>query len=131
MQLKNKINPTFVGFLFLYIRKLYICFQIAYISKNKEAFSGLIFLGAYSTIDLSDTSFNIISIYGENDNVMNKDKYNSSLSNLPTNYHEEIITGRNHAYFGMYGNQAGDGKAIISNEEQIEQAADIIYKFLQ
>ena len=41
-----------------------------------------------------------------------------------------IIEGGNHAYFGSYGEQDGDGKANISNAEQIEFAANEIEKML-
>ena len=37
--------------------------------------------------------------------------------------------GGNHACFGMYGNQAGDGAASIDNVEQISITADLIINF--
>jgi hypothetical protein len=39
-------------------------------------------------------------------------------------------TGGNHAGFGSYGEQRGDGTATISNEEQQQQIADKLTSWL-
>lgn len=98
----------------------------SYLSKNADKFDGLILLGSYSTADLSNTSLNVISIYGSEDKVLNYKKYNKYKSNLPSDFKEVIIDGGCHANFGMYGKQDGDGKCTISNEEQIIQTMQII-----
>ncbi len=98
----------------------------SYIGKHTEAFDGLILLGAYSTSDLSSTDLNILSVYGSPDNVMNPQKYEKYKSNLGDNFSEFIIKGGNHAYFGMYGEQKGDGAADIENLEQIFITAEKI-----
>ena len=51
-------------------------------------------------------------------------------SNLGLDYIEYIIDGGNHAYFGNYGEQKGDGKATINNQQQIKQTAVILDKFI-
>lgn len=102
----------------------------SYLANNLDDFDGLILLGAYSTEDFSDKDIDVISIYGENDGVMNKDKYNKYLSNMPVSFYEEIVIGGNHAYFGMYKEQAGDGKASISCLEQINITSNLINKYL-
>ena len=103
----------------------------SYVSSNTSKVSGLILLGAYSTSDLSNTSLNVISIYGSEDKVLNMDKYNKYKSNLPKMYKEEIIAGGCHSYFGMYGEQSGDGKCLISNTEQISKTMDIISNYIK
>jgi pimeloyl-ACP methyl ester carboxylesterase len=95
---------------------------------NPDLFGGVILLGAYSTNDITD--FRVLSIYGTNDLVMNRVKYESNIKHLPKNFEEHVIIGGNHAYFGMYGEQDGDGEAIISNEEQIEITTGYIYRFI-
>jgi len=102
----------------------------SYIADNTDNFDGLILLGAYSTEDLSTSDLDILSIYGSEDKVLNKDKYDNNLSNLPFDYTEVVIEGGNHAYFGMYGEQDGDGKAIITNVEQIMITAESIADFI-
>ena len=91
-------------------------------------FEGVILLAAYSTNDITD--LRVLSIYGTNDLIMNRTNYESNLEHLPKNFEEHVIIGGNHAYFGMYGEQEGDGEAIIENAEQIEAAAGYIYRFI-
>lgn len=100
----------------------------SYLKDNSDSFEGLILLGAYSSINLSNTNLKVISIYGSEDKVLNYKKYNKSKKNLPNNFVEEIIEGGCHSYFGVYGKQNGDGNPTISNEEQINITADIIQK---
>lgn len=91
----------------------------SYVSKNINLFEGLVLLGSYSTADLSETDIKVLSVYGSEDMVMNKEKYESNKKNLPSHFTEIIIDGGCHAYFGMYGEQDGDGTPKITNEKQI------------
>ena len=91
----------------------------AYLEKNAEDYEGLILLGSYSTADLSQSGLDVLSIYGSEDKVMNREKYEDNKANLPEGFTEVILDGGCHAYFGMYGPQDGDGTPTISNEEQI------------
>ena len=62
---------------------------------------------------------------------MNREKYGKYRDNLPDDTEETVIEGANHAGFGMYGEQQGDGEATITNAEQIEITADIIAEFVK
>lgn len=97
-------------------------------SSHNELFNGVVLLGAYSTNDI--TNLEVLSIYGSNDKVMNERKYHKYFDNLPDKFTERVINGGNHAYFGMYGEQDGDGKASISNIEQINLTAQYIIDFI-
>lgn len=97
-------------------------------STHNELFNGVILLAAYSTNDISN--LDVLSIYGSNDGVLNENKYNKNKDNLPKNYIEYVIKGGNHAYFGMYGKQKGDGTATITNAEQINLTAQYITDFI-
>jgi pimeloyl-ACP methyl ester carboxylesterase len=99
----------------------------SYVSKNEDDFRGLVLLAAYSTADLSDSDLHVISLYGSEDGVLNMEKYEKYRSNLPEDTAEDIIDGGCHAYFGMYGEQRGDGEAKITNEEQILYTAEAVY----
>ncbi len=102
----------------------------AYLENHTEDFDGLILLGSYSTSNLSDTKLNVLSVYGSEDKVLNIDNYDTYKENLPSNFSEFVIEGGNHAYFGMYGAQNGDGVAKITNKEQILLIADAISEFV-
>lgn len=102
-----------------------------YISKNIESFDGLILLASYSTASLSSGEIEVLSIYGSEDGVLNMEKYDENKKNLPPDYKEHAINGGNHAFFGMYGSQDGDGEATITNIQQIEFTADYIEGFVK
>ena len=98
----------------------------SYVSDHADKYNGLILLGSYSTADLSNSNLNILSIYGSEDKILNQEKYSDNKSNLPNDFTEIIIEGGNHAQFGMYGIQEGDGIPTISNSKQIELTATYI-----
>lgn len=98
----------------------------SYLADHTEDYEGLILLGSYSTADLSETDLEVLSLYGSEDQVMNREKYTEYRSNLPDSATETILDGGCHAYFGMYGPQDGDGIPTVSNEEQIAFTAAAI-----
>lgn len=103
----------------------------SYVADNVDSFEGLILLGAYSTADLSQTDLDVISVYGSEDKVLNREKYDASKSNLPSDFKEIVIDGGNHACFGMYGAQDRDGIPKITNAEQINITAELIADFVK
>ncbi|MBR5448388.1 MAG: lysophospholipase, partial [Clostridia bacterium] len=86
-------------------------------------------LGAYSTADLSGTGLSVLAAYGSNDGVMNMKSYEKNLKNLPTGASYLVIDGGNHAGFGMYGEQKGDGTATITAAKQIAIVTEMINNF--
>ena len=48
---------------------------------------------------------------------------------LPEGSVEICIEGGNHAQFGSYGEQKGDGQATISGEEQRRQTVEAFLKY--
>jgi hypothetical protein len=103
----------------------------SYLANHVEDYEGLILLGSYSTANLSGTNLTVLSVFGSEDRVMNREKYEESKSNLPNNFTEYIIDGGCHAYFGMYGAQDGDGKPTVTNEEQIRLTVENIVKIME
>lgn len=101
-----------------------------YLSDCEDKYEGLILLGSYSTSDLSNQDISVLSIYGSEDQVLNKEKYQETKSNLP-NMKEVILDGGCHAYFGMYGPQDKDGIPTITNQEQIQQTVKEIQKWMK
>jgi dienelactone hydrolase len=102
----------------------------AYVADHSDEYDGLVLLGAYSTADLKGTGLDVLSVFGSEDKVMDREKYDESKSNLPDGFAEIIIEGGCHAYFGMYGVQDGDGEPKITNEEQIYITADAVYEMM-
>lgn len=98
----------------------------AYLSECAGEFDGLILLGAYSAADLSETDISVLSVYGSEDLVLDREKYESSRENLPEAFEEIVVEGGCHAHFGMYGPQDGDGTPTLTNAEQIAVTAAAI-----
>ncbi|MHB1150786.1 MAG: alpha/beta fold hydrolase [Eubacteriales bacterium] len=92
----------------------------SYAKKNKDIINGLILLAAYpvSSMDLP-----VIAIFGSEDMVLDKTKISENLNQFE-------IQGGNHAYFGNYGEQKGDGAASITRDEQQLQAVGAVLEFI-
>ncbi len=103
----------------------------SYLEAHAEDFEGLVLLGSYSTADLSNTNLSVLSVYGSEDGVMNREKYAANKFNLPENCVETVIEGGNHAGFGMYGHQDGDGVATLTPTDQIARTTEAILSMME
>lgn len=92
----------------------------SYADQSSKDLSGMILLGAYS---VGDGSVPTLAIYGSQDQVLDKTKLESTRN-------QYLIEGGNHANFGNYGNQEGDGIATITKEEQQQMTVDSILNFI-
>ena len=101
-----------------------------YAATHEKDFDGLILLAAYSTKDLSQTPLRVLSVYGSEDGVMNRESYEKNRSNLPKDTTEVVLDGGCHAQFGSYGPQDGDGIPTISGEEQVRRTTEVIVAFI-
>lgn len=98
----------------------------SYVSDHTGKFEGLLLLAAYSTGDLTGSGLEVLSLYGSEDGVLNLEKVESYSGNLPEGTAEQVIEGGNHAGFGSYGAQEGDGTAAISPAEQVRITAEAV-----
>lgn len=97
-----------------------------YASRHADEFDAIAFLAAYPAVDLSKFDGKVLSIVGSNDGVLNRDKYEQAHELLPDSAQELVIEGGNHAYYGNYGEQANDGQADITRQNQQAQATDAL-----
>jgi hypothetical protein len=102
-----------------------------YAADHASDFDGLVLLGAYSTKDLSSSGLKVLSVYGSEDGVLNREKYQENKKNLPEDAVEQVIDGGCHGGFGSYGTQKGDGVPTISSTEQIAVTAENILKLVE
>jgi len=105
----------------------------SYAKKHTYKVQGLAFWASYpvTSDDLSSTSLKGLSTYGSNDQVLNRDNFNVTIALLPPGTIMQVIQGGNHAQFGNYGLQPGDGTATISMADQQKQAADLTVRLLR
>jgi hypothetical protein len=101
----------------------------SYAAAHGEDFAAMVLLAAYSTAEVP-AHIAAVSIYGDADQVMNREKYAQYRDNLPESTVELIIPGGNHAQFGDYGVQKGDGWATITPDEQLAQTLQAILPVL-
>lgn len=100
-----------------------------YAANNPEKVEALIMLAAYPTKSLS-SELKVLEIYGSNDNVINREKIEEGKQYLPSGAVVYEIEGGNHAQFGDYDRQSGDGQATIGPEEQLDETVEQIMKLL-
>ena len=94
-------------------------------SKHPGDFDGVVLCAAYPTKPL-DEAMTELSLYGSEDGVLDRARLEAGRQYAPAASEEYVIAGGNHAQFGSYGPQRGDGEAAISAEEQWTRAADFI-----
>lgn len=92
-----------------------------YAVNNSDKFKGLILLGAYP---VKSSDIPILEVYGSEDKVLNKGKLDNTKNVFE-------LAGGNHAYYGNYGEQNGDGTATITRQEQQEQTVNVITQFIE
>ncbi len=89
-----------------------------FIASNPGLVDGLILLASQSAGPVTDPGVKAITIYGSNDLIQTPAEVLGSLPLLPAGTVVVEIEGGNHAQFGNYGEQAGDGEAAISSSKQ-------------
>lgn len=117
------------------------------LSNNLQtgAFEGLVLTGSYPASDITTYTGRVLSLYAGNDEVSTPDEINAARplmqegiditstdginSTAPVFYH--LIEGGNHAQFGNYGEQEGDGTATITADEQQAQVVEFITAFFE
>ena len=103
----------------------------SFAGKQQDVYDGVILLAAYSTEDLTETGLKVCSLYGDRDGVLNLEKYRQYRSNLPEDTVEVVLEGGNHAGFGSYGHQEGDGISSLEPGAQILWTAETILDFMK
>lgn len=98
-----------------------------YLKGQPGAIDGIAFLASYpaESTDLSMMPVEALSIYGTEDGVAG-DVFEESLRRLPARTPLEVLEGGNHAQFGDYGPQEGDGVATMGRDEQQRLTASAI-----
>ncbi len=117
------------------------------LKKHPDDWEALILEGAYSSVDLSSWQQPILSLRGSQDKVATLKDWQrhekmlppavfiTSIDSIPqkplsdqTLYY--TIAGGNHAQFGDYGKQFGDGQPTISSSKQQQEAYNCITTYL-
>lgn len=80
--------------------------------------AGLVLFGSYCANDLSGSGLEVLSIGGSNDRLSTPAKIADARDLLPASANVVQIEGLNHAGFGDYGLQPGDGSSTLTDAEE-------------
>ena len=103
--------------------------MLAAVDKSYD-WDGLIFLASYPQVKVEIPA---LSIYGTEDKVLAAGDYSKAETKgyWPEDFTERVIQGGNHAQFGSYGAQKGDGQASITAIEQQMQTSEEIIRWIE
>ena len=90
-------------------------------ADHPDQIKGVVLLGAY--VYGGWTTDKALTVYGSQDQVLDKTKIDYTENVL-------VIEGGNHANFGDYGTQKGDGKATIPALQQQEETVKAMMEFI-
>lgn len=92
---------------------------------------GLILFGSVCANDVSKLDLQVLSISGSQDGLSTPQKIAAAADRLPADATFVEIDGLNHAGFGDYGDQPGDGQATVSDAKVRSVITSRVESFLQ
>ncbi len=96
-----------------------------YASGHADEVSGTVLLASYPVTRLPESQIEIM-IIGSKDGVINREQMEKSRARAPKHFYEHVIEGGNHSRFGSYGEQNGDGEALIPAGEHVRETVAFI-----
>lgn len=101
-----------------------------YVYNNPGKLDGLVLWASFpaTSNSLADHDIKVMSIYGSEDGEV--EAIEDSRNLLPADTTWVRIEGGNHAQFGDYGTQPGDGEAMINAQAQWEQVINATADFM-
>lgn len=105
----------------------------AYAHSHPDRVQGLVLWASYpaASNSLADRKLAVVSIYGTEDGLATLAKIEAARPLLPADTRYVAIVGGNHAQFGAYGPQPGDGTAQISAAAQQSQVVAATVELLR
>jgi pimeloyl-ACP methyl ester carboxylesterase len=91
---------------------------------------GLVLMGSYCANDISSTDIPVLQILASKDGLIDAEAVKASAGLLPPSTQKITLEGANHASFGTYGEQPGDGIATLSRAEVREELTALFQRLL-
>jgi len=89
--------------------------------------SALVLFASYCATDISNLELDVVVVTGDQDGLLNQEALRDSLALLPPDRFERIlIKGANHASFGTYGPQPGDGLSTLTAPQMRQEITTIV-----
>lgn len=86
-------------------------------SDDSVEVTGLVLLGSYCANDVSGSGLSVLSVSGTNDGLTTPEDVESNAGLLPDDAAFVVLDGGNHADFGDYGVQPGDGTSTVPRDD--------------
>ena len=86
--------------------------------------NGVVLLAAYPIGPVEEP---MLLLYGSEDGVLNRERLSAAAEY--GSVEEHVLDGGNHAQFGNYGPQKGDGTPSITAEEQQDETVRLILEW--
>ena len=93
---------------------------------QKHDLDGVVLLAAYPIGPVEEP---MLLLYGSEDGVLNRERLSAAAE--CGSVEEHVLDGGNHAQFGNYGPQKGDGSPAITAEEQQNETARLILEWME
>lgn len=97
-----------------------------HLAQHADSYDAIVLLASFPNADLRAYTGTVLQLVGTEDGILSRGAYDEARELLPEGAREQAIEGGNHAQFGNYGEQKGDGAARISREEQQTETAAAI-----
>ncbi|UCG40025.1 MAG: alpha/beta hydrolase [Acidimicrobiia bacterium] len=106
---------------------------VSYIDNHPGAIDGLLLWAAYpaDSADISDEDLFATAISGTADGLVSFEEVSDARDRLPATYEIVPIQGGNHAGFGAYGPQDGDGEATVDRDDQWDLIVEASVRLLE
>lgn len=104
-----------------------------FVKGHSGEVAGLALLAAYpaGSTDLSAWGGRAVSLLGSADGVASREDVEDGLTRLPPGTELVVLEGGNHAQYGSYGQQRGDGVPTMDAGEQERRIAEALVGFLR
>ncbi len=100
-----------------------------YADANADRLAGVVLLGAYCEVDVSDTDLDVLTVVGTRDGIVNREAVATSRDLVPADATFVEVEGMNHTQVGVYSGQ-DDTPGTISGPEARERVASTVASWL-
>jgi Alpha/beta hydrolase family len=104
--------------------------QLAEFPGDGAEVAGLVLFGSYCANDLSGSTLDVLSIGGSEDGLSTPEKIADAADLLPEQANLVQVDGLNHAGFGDYGRQPGDGTATLTADQKRDSITELLQSVL-
>jgi hypothetical protein len=88
--------------------------------------TGLVLFASYCANDISHLGIPVLQVLASDDGLIDISAVNEARGLLPASATATTIEGANHASFGTYGDQPGDGLATLSRQQVRESVSELV-----